>query len=119
MRRFKVSIGTTGVPAPYYVDPHITPVNLGVGVYVTSVGGANYSVQHTFDDPFERKQDGRLRWSDPTVFVSGARWINHSTLTSLTSTADSNYAYPPNAVRLVVNSIGSGETVEMIINQAG
>ena len=118
-RQFVVSINnTTGATLPYAVNNHASPVNMGVVVYM--VGGTGmYSVQHTFDNLFEQDSAGRPRYATVTAFVSAARWINHPTLSSLTSTADSNYAYGPNFVRLAVVSAAGGANFEMRLNQSG
>jgi len=111
--------GTTGVPLPFFtVNPHVAPVNLGLIVY-QSGGTGMYIVQHTFDSPFDRSSTGQLIYATPSAFVSTARWNNHSTLSSLTSTADGNYAYPPAAVRLNVVSADGNAVFELKIIQAG
>lgn len=119
MRQFVVSINnTTGSSLPFYPDNHITPMNLGVGVY-QSGGTGMYIVQHTFDNRNELRDDKRPLYADTTAFTSAARWINHPILTSLTSTSDGNYAYGPSAIRLLVVSAAGGVNFEMRINQAG
>jgi hypothetical protein len=116
---FRVSInGVTGTSLPFLVNQHVAPVNMGIGVY-QSGGTGMYIVQHTFDDYFRRDSAGRPIYADVTSFTSLARWSNHPTLTSLTSTADSNYAYPPLAVRLNVVSAAGTTNFEMVIVQAG
>lgn len=119
---FVVSVnGGTGTTAPFLVNPHLSPVNMGVVVYQSgSPGTGMYIVQHTFDSPFDRHPlTGALIYANMTAFVSAARWINHPTLSSLTSTSDSNYAYPPAAIRLNVVSAGVTTNFEMRIIQAG
>lgn len=120
-RQFVVSLnGVVGRSLPFVVNTHISPVNLGVGVYQSgSPGTGMYIVQHTFDNPYEQDANGNPVYANVTAFTSGARWSNHPTLSSLTSTADSNYAYPPNAIRLAVISAGTTTNFEMRINQAG
>lgn len=116
---FRVSInGTTGTSRPYIINQHLAPVNLGVCVY-QSGGTGMYVVQHTFDDYYARDTAGKLVYAGVTAFVSAARWNNHATLTSLTSTADGNYAFPPLAVRLNVVSAAANANFEMVIVPAG
>jgi hypothetical protein len=116
---FRVSInGTTGTSVPFIVNQHVAPVNLGVGVY-QSGGTGMYVVQHTFDDYWRRDSAGQRMYADVTAFASAARWNNHATLTSLTSTADGNYAFPPLAVRLNVVSAAGTTNFEMVIVPAG
>lgn len=88
----------------YIPDLHISPFNIGFGVDAT--GTVNFTVQHTFDDPFAS-----------TFAVGTAKWYNHATVAAATADTDGNYAYPVRAIRLVQNS-GSGSCV-MTLVQAG
>jgi hypothetical protein len=63
-----------------------------------------------------------------TANVSAVAWINNSTLTSATAanningTTDTNYAFPPRAIRLRVRALtsaGAGNAATITIQQAG
>lgn len=97
--------GNTFSPA-FVVDHWSVPVNIGVGV--TVAGSALYSVQHTFADPFS------VNLNDPTT----ATWINNDTLSSASTNDDTNYAFPPTAIRLVLASAASAQATITIV-QAG
>lgn len=85
------------------LDKYATPLNVGLVVVVS--GTITYSVQHTFDDPFDEN------------FTPGtAEWIDHPILNGLTATQDSNYAFPPQACRLI-GTAGTG-TAELTVVQA-
>ena len=75
----------------------------GTGIQVNAFGTVNYTVQQTFDDP-----------NSPTNPIAPASmtWINHpdTALVSATSSIQSNYAYAPLWVRIVLNS-GTGNAV--------
>lgn len=89
----------TGASAPVVMDINKNPFAVGLGVVVT--GTVTYSVQHSFDDPH----------------VAFTNWFEHVTLTSQTTTKDSNYAFPVTGVRVNV-SAGSG-TAALTVLQAG
>jgi hypothetical protein len=101
----QASAGGSTVSPAYVVCSRTNPCNIGIGV-VTS--GATYSVQHTFADPFAINLNAS---------VSAVNWLNNDTLVSASVNDDTNYAFPPTAVRLRVNA-GSGEAT-MTINQSG
>lgn len=113
-------VGTAGGPtySPVWaVDTYNNPCNIGIGV-VVSGPLAIADVQHTFGDP----------WSLNLNTVSAAAWINNSTLTSATQAngingaTDTNYAFPPRAIRLRVRALASasvGEQATITIQQAG
>lgn len=109
--------GATYSPV-YPVDTYDNPCSIGIGV---TVSGAETiaDVQHTFSDP----------WStNLTANVSAGVWINNSTLTSATAanningTTDTNYAFPPRAIRMRVRALtsaGAGNAATITIQQAG
>lgn len=114
-------VGSVGGPTysnVFPVDTYAVPCNIGIGV---TVSGAETiaDVQHTFSDP----------WSiNLTANVSAGVWINNSTLTSATAanningTTDTNYAFPPRAIRLRVRALtsaGAGNAATITIQQAG
>lgn len=114
-------VGSTGGPTfspAWPVDTYNNPCNIGIGV-VVSGNNSIADVQHTFADPFSINLNAN---------VSGAAWINNSTLVSATQAGapngayDTNYAFPPRAIRLRVRALasaGAGEAATMTIQQAG
>ena len=106
MRPIRVSL--TGSPLESQVivlDKYATPLNVGLVVVV--IGTITYSVEHTFDDPFE---DG----FDPGT----ATWIVHPILNGLIATQDSNYAFPPQGCRLITTA-GDGTAQLTVIQASG
>lgn len=107
MRRFtstvNASAGGTTYGKPFVVDTYSTPCNIGIGI--TVAGSAEYTVQHTFADPFT------VTLAEPTA----ATWLNHETLVSGTSNDDSNYAFPPTAVRLAVHAATSAQVTMTLV----
>lgn len=100
-----VIIGTNGVA-------YSRPINLDnwalapTGGQVTVSGTVSYTVQQSLDDP------------ERTTYA-GVTWVNHpdSAVVAATATAQFNYAYLPQIVRINLNS-GTG-TVTMTLNQSG
>lgn len=114
-------VGSAGGPTyspAYAVDTYNNPCNIGIGV-VVSGAETIADVQHTFSDP----------WSiNLTANVSAGVWINNSTLVSATQAnningaTDTNYAFPPRAIRLRVRALtsaGAGNAATITIQQAG
>jgi hypothetical protein len=96
---------TVGVNSPSVpLDIYANPTSVDIDVIVN--GTVNYTVQYTADDPFS-----------PTFNPATANWFNHPTLQAQTANGDGNFAYPPRAVQLVINS-GPGSATMRII-QAG
>jgi len=83
------------------------PFNVSLLLLNTSTGNSS-TVQHTMHNPFA------------TDFATGAVWVAHATMASVTSTAgvDGNYAFPVSAIRLNVGTFGSG-SVRLIVTQQG
>lgn len=99
-----VSIGTNGVASTYPVilDPY---VNGTIAMQVIVSGTVNFTVQSTVENLFEANS-----WS----------WVNHpdTAMSAATATAQGNYAYPPFAVRLLINSgavSGSGSATFVVL----
>jgi len=106
--------GTTYSPA-YPIDTYNNPCNIGIGVTLLyGVGSAVYDVQHTFSDP------GSINLNlNPTANTEATGvWINNSTLSSATATGDTNYAYPPRAIRFALRAAASASITGHIV-QAG
>ena len=115
-----IVVGSAGGPTyspAYPIDTFNNPCNIGIGV-VVSGPLAVADVQHTFTNP----------WSINLNVVSAGVWINNATLVSATQAAningatDTNYAFPPSAIRLRVRALASasvGEQATITIIQAG
>lgn len=113
-------VGSTGGPTyspAYPIDTYNNPTNIGIGVTVSGLETIA-DVQHTFGDPYAINLN----------VVSAVAWINNSTLVSATAsnningTTDTNYAFPPRAIRMRVralSSAGTGNAATMTILQAG
>jgi hypothetical protein len=108
--------GATFSPV-YPIDVYNNPCNIGIAV-VVSGAETIADVQHTFSDP----------WASNLNVVSAAVWINNATLVSATAAnntngaTDTNYAFPPRAIRLRVRALasaGSGNAATITIVQAG
>ena len=99
MKLQTVSQTGTGSSAPIIMDTNKNPFNVGFGVVKT--GTVDFTVQHTFDDPFG----------------SISNWFNHPTVAAQIANADGNYAFPVTAIRITMNS-GDG-TVTLKLVQAG
>ena len=97
--------GTTYSPV-WVVDTFQVPCNIAIGVVVT--GSAVYDVQHTFADP---------RTVNLNV-ITNATWLNNDILASASTTDDTNYAFPPSAIRLALRAATSA-TAQLNIIQAG
>lgn len=95
------TISQTGAGSsnPIVMDTNKNPFNVGFGVVKT--GTVNYTVQHTFDDPF-----GTI-----------STWFNHPTVAAQIANADGNYAFPVTAIRITMNSGDGTATLKLI--QAG
>lgn len=86
------------------MDINMTPFDVGFGVVVT--GTVNYTVQHTFDDPFAA-----------TFSVATATWFDHADVAGETANQAGSYSFPVRAIRVKQNS-GDGSTVCTVV-QAG
>jgi len=113
-------VGSAGGPTyspAVVVDNLSDPCNIGIAV-VVSGPLAVADIQHTFADY------GSINLN----IVSAAAWINNATLVSATAqnningATDTNYAFPPTAIRMRVRALasaGAGERATMTIVQAG
>lgn len=107
MRPVRVSL--TGSPEespPIPLDKYANPINVGL-VVVVSGGAITYSVEHTFDDVFS------VDFNPAT-----AEWITHPILDGLSATQDSNYAFPPEACRLITTA-GAGTAALTVVQASG
>lgn len=93
----------------FVVDTWNNPCNIGIGVNVDfGATSAVYTVQHTFDDPFV------VNLSNPAL----GNWLDNDSLVSANVSNDTNYAFPPTAIRLKVAQAVSAQCTMTII-QAG
>ena len=104
MRRQLASVTGTGTSSLIPLDHYVSPFNVGFGAVVSAT--ATFSVQHTFDDIYA-----------PGYSAASGTWFNHPNFTSVTATADGNYAFPVSAIRL--NVTASTGTVSITAIQAG
>lgn len=86
-----------------------SPVNIGFAVDIT--GTIDYTVQHTFEDLY---QEGP---NNLNIFPAQGTWYNNSSVAAKTVDTDGNYAAPIRAMRLMINSLTAGATVELTILQ--
>lgn len=93
--------GSTGTSGWWTASTYAQPTNIGMAMVIT--GTIDVTVQNTMDDV---QTD-----ASPTAF-------GHPDMTNLTASAVANYAYPPGAIRMVVNS-SSGGAADFTIIQAG
>lgn len=97
--------GGTKTSNVYPPDNYVSPFNVALSVAVT--GNATYTVQYTFDN----------------VFASGyapanGTWTNHPSLTTQTTSKDSNISYPVTGIR-IQQSAGTGSVVFTMIQAGG
>ena len=96
-----VSKTGTGSSSSLVMNTNISPFNVGFGVVAT--GTVTYTVQHTFDNPWE---------------TASPVWFDHPTVAGIISlNADGNYAFPVAAIKVAVTA-GAG-TAALTVIQAG
>lgn len=104
------SAGGVSTSPAWPIDTYNNPCNIGIGVQVVfGTGSAVYDVQHTFTDPYAINLNSS---------ANAGVWLNNSTLTSGTSTSDTNYAFPPRAIRFAIRAAASAQIIGTIV-QAG
>lgn len=84
-----------GYSRPVVLDQYIAPMNLAL--YFIPSGTITAEVQDTGDDIFAS-----------TYRDSTGTWIDHPTMTGMTTTQNGNYAFPPRAIRLNVTAATAG-----------
>lgn len=112
------SAGGISTSPAIVIDTWGNPTTIGIGVIVSGAL-AIADVQHTFTDPFENNLNASS---------SAAVWQNNTTLVSATQAGaangayDTNYAFPPRAIRLKMRALASasvGERGTITVIQAG
>jgi hypothetical protein len=89
---------TAAIPVDYLIAP------FSIGFAVKAGGTVNYTVEHTYDDPFG-------------ATFGSATWFPHSTVAAQTATKEGSYTTPIRALCVTVNS-GTG-TAALTVVQAG
>jgi len=90
------------------MDIYQNPFNVGLGlIVVDSTGAPTFTVEHTFDDPY---QSGGL---------ASATWFNHASIAGQATSTDGNYQFAVRAIRLVQSGGTGAGAGKLIINQSG
>lgn len=74
-------------------------------------GTISYTIQHTFGDVLGWRSNGT---NQPEKLT----WNAHATLAAKTADADSNYAFPVRATRILINSVTATATITYTIIQS-
>lgn len=110
MRPVHLIITTSGYSQPIPLDRYVN----GYAVAVTMpTPGSQYTLQHSFDDPFQK-------WS--VNMNTSATWFNNSDarLVNASTNRDTNYAFAPSAVRVNVSSnVSAGHPITLNIIPLG
>jgi hypothetical protein len=108
MRPISVTVMDVGVSAPIPLDIYANPTTVALGVEIIGTG-VTCSVQHTFDDVFEKGYN-----------PAAGTWVDHPVLDQLIADTEGNYGFPPRAIRLNVaaaDNATDGATLHVV--QAG
>ena len=104
-----ITVGTTAVASSSWIRMDAWDLSQ-TALQINVTGTVNYTVQSTLDDP-----------NSPTdaVAASAVTWVNSSdtNVVAATNTQQSNFAYAPSFVRLLLNS-GAG-SAKMTLIQSG
>jgi hypothetical protein len=106
-----ITVGVVGQGRQYpiVVDNLENPTTISVSADVTAGGGAaiDYTVQHSFNDPYSGNPDS---W---TWFP-----IGDSAMVGATAHQNSNYAYPPRSIAVLINSVTGAPSLVFRVIQA-
>lgn len=108
MRPIKIEFtGTTTGSKVARMNYRQASFKVGFGVSLASTG--TYTVQHTFQDPAD--------FANVAAWIASADWFDNDDagLVAATASADGNYNFPIQGIKLVVAANGSG--IEMNILQ--
>ena len=97
--------GSSATSPVYPADHYVSPFNVALNITVS--GTITYTVQYTFDDVFASN-----------YVASSGNWTDHATLTSQTTSKDSNIAYPVRGIR-IKSTAGTGSATLTIIQAGG
>ncbi len=114
-----VSAGTNGVGAsePIPLDQYVPGFNVMISTVLKS-GAANWTVQYTFDNVFDKYAPTDTNYpGQPAGDPSTITWWDDADITAASANAKGSLVNPVKAVRLVTNS-GTG-SVEMAVIQQG
>jgi hypothetical protein len=102
----EVGIVGQGRQYPVIIDTQQNPCTISVSAVVS--GTIDYTVQHSFNDPFA---DG-----NPDTWT----WINidDNDMVTATTTQNSNYAFPPRAIAILINSVTAPGAVTFRVIQS-
>lgn len=109
MRPVVYTATETGNGTPVVVDYLVAPFNVGLQVSSTATNAWDADVQITLDDPWA---------AYATSYSVDGTWLDHATLTSLSVNAIGAQTTPVRAVRLKVNTLTDGDTVNLTVVQA-
>lgn len=109
-RPFAITVTTSGYSIPVPLDRYVNGYALAVTM---KTQGATYTVQHSFDNPYQP-------WS--VNMNTSAVWFPHGdpVMVNASGNTQSNFAFPPSAVRLNVSSkVSAGNPVTLTIIPMG
>lgn len=90
MRTKTFTASVSGVAGVMPLNQYAGEFNVGFGVIKTGTGDITYSVQHTYD---------------------GTNWLDHSTVSGQTGTAEGSYKTPVEQVRLNVTAVSGAASL--------
>lgn len=90
MRPVHFVITASGKSQPIPLDRYVNGYGIGITM---KTAGIIYTLQHSFDDPFQK-------WS--VNMNTSATWFNcdDTTMVNASANNDTNYAFPPSAIRV-------------------
>ena len=102
-----ITIGVNGLGTSQTIPLDVYP-SANISVAVTSVTGATYKLQYTYDNV------------QASTWPNGTQtWLDHGTMVSKTTTADGTINNPVTAVRLVITAAASPQSLTGRIIQSG
>lgn len=101
-----ISVGLGGAAATQAFVVNYKMPNFKAALAVTVSGTIDCTVQHTFNDVFDLATTSNA-WT----------WFNHddASMVNLTTNQNGNYAYPPIACRLLVNSVTAPGSAQFVV----
>lgn len=110
MRPTSITVTTSGNSSPIVLDRYVN----GYAVAVTMKSpGVQYTLQHSFDDPFQR-------WT--VSMNTSATWFNcdDPVMVNASTNRASNYAFPPTACRVnVIRAVSAANPLTLTIVPMG
>jgi len=102
-----ITVGVNGLGTSQIIPLDVYP-RANISVAVTAVTGATYKLQYTYDDV------------QATTWPNGTQtWFDHATMVSKTDTADATINNPVTAVRFVITTAASPQSLTGRIIQSG